>query len=62
MVYFVAFILFLMDNTVSKHGRPESDATLYGVWSGSALFAYDPFMGFQVRMGFPKVCLDFWHI
>ena len=30
--------------------RPWSDATLCGVWSGSALFAYDPFKGFQVRM------------
>ena len=39
-----------MGNLVSKQCRPWSDATLCGVWSGSALSAYDPFMGFQVRL------------
>ena len=36
-----------MENPASKQLRPW----LCGIWSGSALFAYDPFMGFQVRMG-----------
>ena len=30
-VYLVPFILFLMENTVSKHCRPRSDATLCGI-------------------------------
>ena len=38
----VTFILFLLENPVSKQCRPRSDATLS---------AYDPFTGFQVRMG-----------
>ena len=46
----VTFILFLMENPISKQCAPWSDATLCGVWSGSALFAYDPFTSFQVRM------------
>ena len=48
---FVAFILFSMENPVSQQCRPWSDATWCGIWSGPALFAYDLFMGFQVRMG-----------
>ena len=47
----VAFILFLMENSVSKHCRSLSDAILCGIQSGSALFAFDPFMGFRVRLG-----------
>ena len=35
---------------LAKHCRPWSDTTLCGVWSGAAMFAYDPFMDFQVRM------------
>ena len=35
----------------SKHYRLWSDAT-----SGSALFAYDPVTGFEVRMGFYGIC------
>ena len=42
--------LFMMENSVSKQFRPWSDVTLCGILSGSALFAYDPFTGFQVRM------------
>ena len=41
---------FLMENPVSKQCRPQSDATSCGIRSGSALFAYDPFSGFQARM------------
>ena len=48
---FVTFILYLMENPVSKQGRSWSDATSCGIWSGCTLFAYDPFTGFQVRMG-----------
>ena len=40
-----------MESLGSKKFRPCSDATLCGVLSGSALFAYDPFTGFQLRMG-----------
>ena len=40
-----------MENFVNKQCRPWSDATLCGIWSEAALFAYDPFMGVQVRMG-----------
>ena len=40
-----------MENPVRKKWRPRSDATLYGILSGSALFAYDPFTGFQVKNG-----------
>ena len=36
-------------NPVSKQCRPCSDATVCGVWSGSALFASDPFTEFRVR-------------
>ena len=51
-VFFVDFILFLMENHVSKQCRPWSDATsCAGDSSGSALFAYDPFTSFRVRMG-----------
>ena len=50
-VYFVALILFLLETPVSKQCRPWSDATLCGIWSGSALFAYEPFTLFQARMG-----------
>ena len=45
-VYFVAFILFSMEIPVSKQ------------WSRSALFAYDPFTGFQVKMGWRQVHLQ----
>ena len=37
--------------TCSNQCRLWSDATLCGVWSGSALFAYGHFTGLQVRMG-----------
>ena len=47
MMMMMMIILFLMENPVSKQWRPWSDATL---WSVPALFAYDPFMGFQVRV------------
>ena len=30
-IYFVPFILFLMENPVSKQCRPRSDATLCGI-------------------------------
>ena len=33
--------IFLMENAVSKPCRLWSDATLCGIWSGSALFAND---------------------
>ena len=45
------YYFFLIENPVSKQCRIRSDATLCGVWAGSALFDYDPFTGFQVRMG-----------
>ena len=38
--------------SVSKQCRPRSDATVCGVWPGSALSAYDPFTGFEIRMGY----------
>ena len=47
----------LWKNPVSKHCRPWSDATLCGIRSGSALFACDPFMGFQVWMELKKMSL-----
>ena len=47
----VAFILILMENSVSKHCRSLSDAILCGIQSGSPLFADDPFMGFRVKLG-----------
>ena len=34
------FIQIIIDNCKSKQYSPWSDATLYGVWSGSALYAY----------------------
>ena len=37
----LSLFLFLMENSISKQGRPRSDATSCGVWSGSALFAND---------------------
>ena len=40
------FILSLIENPVGEQWR-----TLCGILSGSALFAYDPFTGFQVRIG-----------
>ena len=45
-----------MENPVSKQCRPWSDITSCGVWSGSALFAYDPFNGFQSKNGLSKRC------
>ena len=48
---YVVFVRFLMEYLVSKQCRHWSDATSCGVWSGSALFAYGPFTGLQVRMG-----------
>ena len=48
---FVTFILFFIENPVSKQCRPWSDATWCGIWSWSAMFAYDLFEGFKVRMG-----------
>ena len=45
------FILFLMENPVSKQCRPWLDATIIGVLFESALFASGPFTGFQVRIG-----------
>ena len=43
---FVAFILFLMESLLANKLDPD----LCGVWSGSALFAYDPLTGFRVRL------------
>ena len=56
MIYFVTFtcILFLLENPVSKQGRPRSDATLCGISSRSALFPYDPFMGYLLKMGYTR--------
>ena len=34
------YVLFLIEIHVSKQWRPWSDAAFWGVWSGSALFAY----------------------
>ena len=50
--YFVAFTLILMESPFSKQCCPWSDATICGIWSGSALFAFGPFTGFQVRSFF----------
>ena len=50
-LFFVTSILFLMENAVSIKSRPRSDPTLCGVISGSAIFAYYPSTGVQVRMG-----------
>ena len=38
-----------MENLVSKQCRPQSDATICGVYSSSERFACDPFTGFQVK-------------
>ena len=40
----VVFFIFvkILEQSVSKYWRPWSDAAFYGVWAGSALFAYDP--------------------
>ena len=48
--YIVAFILILMENPVNN---VDPDKTPYNVASDLGLhcFAYDLFMGFQVRMG-----------
>ena len=43
-------VLFLMENLVSKQCKPLSYASLFGICSGSAVFAYDPFMHFPLRM------------
>ena len=48
---FYHFYSIFMENPASKQCRAWSDATLCGIWSGSTLFAYDPFTSFQVRMG-----------
>ena len=56
---FCLFFLFLIENPISKYCRPWSDATLCGIWSGSALFAYDPFKGFPVRMGSDMILIMF---
>ena len=48
---FCRFYSILMENHVRKQCKPLSDATLCGVRSGSALFAYYPFTVFQVRIG-----------
>ena len=39
---FFIFIIFQIEIPMSKQCRPWSDAAFYGVWSGSALFAYVP--------------------
>ena len=39
------FILFKIEIPVGKQWRPWSDAAFWGVWSGSALFAYVPNKG-----------------
>ena len=63
-VYFVAFILLfaiitMMENLI-KQCRPWSDDTLRCVWSGFALFAYDPFMGFPTKNGLKKSFYPKW--
>ena len=45
--YFVAFILFLMENPVRKQRRPRSDATLYPISQEGSLG--DPVGGRVVR-------------
>ena len=40
-VFFI-FTQIFIEHSVSKQWRPWSDATFWGVWSGSALFAYVP--------------------
>ena len=50
VVSILSLYLFLIEHRANKHCGPWSDATLCGVWSGSALFPYDPFTGFQERM------------
>ena len=42
---FCRFYSMVDDNPVSKLCRPWSDATLCGVWFGSALFAYSLLRG-----------------
>ena len=48
---FFIFIIFLIQIPESKQCRPWSDAAFYGIWFGSALFAYVPKMGRQAYMG-----------
>ena len=44
MVY--SSLLLLMESPLANNLGPD----LCGVWSGSALFAYDPFTDFRVRL------------
>ena len=53
---FFIFILFRIDVPVSKQWSPWSDAMFCGVWSGSALFAYIPKMGWLIH----SCCIFFY--
>ena len=54
-----------MESLVRKQCKPWSDATLCGVWSGSALIAYGLLCGFQGKNGVTPnllICgMDFSH-
>ena len=47
---FCHFYITFDGNPVSYQCKPRSDVRC-GILSGSAVFAYDPFTGFQVRKG-----------
>ena len=49
-----------MENSVNKQCRPWSDTTKFGIWSGSAMFAYDPLTGFHERMGWLDLNSGIW--
>ena len=49
--YFVAYILFWWKLLLANAVHPDQTPKLCGVWSGSALFVYTSFTGFQVRIG-----------
>ena len=52
----LSLFLFLMENHVNKLCRPLSDPTLCGIYSGAALFAFDPFYGFPGMNGLNGTC------
>ena len=56
------FEVFLQKNgwTICEQWRPWSDAAFCGSWSGSALFANNPFRGLQTTICFHKLYPFTW--
>ena len=59
---YVIYILLEKNGwTICKQWRPWSDAAFCGIWSGSVLFANNPFRGLQTTMGLEvKMPQIFW--